>query len=342
MRVIAARICGLLCIVGLALALQADAAPIDDAMLALVSGDSAKGISMLRALAENGDIQAAIFLGDTYHDGTGDIPKDYVESTKWYRSVANHGVPMGQYDLGRAYFGGEGVARNGAEALKLYHLAADRGYAPAQVQVAHAYTDPRLFDLKGIAENPAEGAKWLRRAAEQGDGDGQGVLGQFYEDGKGVQQDYVQAYMWETLAIASMESKKGKYFADEVRAARDELTGKMSKSQIAEGERLAENWQPGNIRTQVTIKDTGRTVAACFINNARMYGAQTCQPPANLVGAVFGSCAREEAAYKADLDAQHPNDPVFVDEVMTKIHERMSNSVQAALLDSQIKSGRCR
>jgi len=41
--------------------------------------------------------------------------------------------------------------------------------------------------------------KW-RQSAEQGDARAQSNLGDRYYDGKGVQQDFIQAYMWATLA----------------------------------------------------------------------------------------------------------------------------------------------
>jgi hypothetical protein len=163
-----------------------------------------------------------------------------------------------------------------------------------------------------------------------------------YEDGIGVPRDYVRAYMWDTLAISSMMATKGKYFADEVRSGRDELAAKMTNAQIEEGQRLAASWKPGASISQVAAPDPGHAMTACFINNAQKYGAQSCQPPSAMVGAVFGSCREEESTYKASLSAQHPNDPKLVDDVIAQIHARMSNSVQAALLDSQIKGGRCR
>ncbi len=341
MKKIAAIFVGLVCVTGIVATQPVGAAPIDDAMFALVSGDSAKAMRTLHSLADKGDIQAEIFLGDIYHDGAEGVPKDHRESTKWYRIVANQGVPIGQYDLGLAYLIGEGLKRNGAEALRLFRLAADQGYAKAQVQVGQAYLHHGFFDLKGVGENPAVGVMWLRRAAEQGDGDGQGLLGLLYEEGKDIPQDYIQAYMWDTLAISSMTSK-GNSSANDVRASRDELVAKMSKAQIEEGQRRVENWKLRDPREPVATEDAGRVMTSCFIDRAKKYGGQTCQPPDTLVGAVIGSCTKEEAAYKIDLSAQHPNDPRLVDDVILQVHARMSNPIQATLLDSQIKGGRCR
>ena len=81
-------------------------------------------------------------------------------------------------------------------------------------------------------------------AAEQGDGDAQGLLGSMYEEGEGLSQDYVAAYMWETLSIMSDSSPSRKYFADQSRGFRHELAAKMTKAQIEDGQRRADNWTP--------------------------------------------------------------------------------------------------
>ena len=56
-----------------------------------------------------------------------------------------------------------------------------------------------------------------------------------YRDGNGVKKDYVQAYMWLSLAVAA---------GDEGHAVVDELAAKMTPKQIAEGKRLVAEWKP--------------------------------------------------------------------------------------------------
>ncbi len=47
-----------------------------------------------------------------------------------------------------------------------------------------------------------EAVKWYTKAAQQGDADAQCRLGLMYANGRGVPQDYVQAYKWLNLAAA--------------------------------------------------------------------------------------------------------------------------------------------
>ena len=80
---------------------------------------------------------------------------------------------------------------------------------------------------------------------------------------------------------------------------------------------------------------------ACYAASATVYGATTCQPPESVVGAVFGRCAKEEEAVRAELRKLHPDDPEFVDRVMEGVEAGMSSQIQSWVLDSQIKIRKC-
>ena len=76
--------------------------------------------------------------------------------------------------------------------------------------------------------------KWYRLAADQGLDLAQSNLGNMYDNGYGVPQDYVQAHMWFTLAAA-----QGK---ENARQNRNIVAAKMTPSQIEEAQRLAREW----------------------------------------------------------------------------------------------------
>ena len=75
------------------------------------------------------------------------------------------------------------------------------------------------------------------KAADQGEAHAQFMLGAMYNEGIGVPQDYVQAYMWLNLSAAG---------GDEVaHQSRDLLLApKMSREQIAQAQELTRKWQP--------------------------------------------------------------------------------------------------
>ena len=76
----------------------------------------------------------------------------------------------------------------------------------------------------------------IRPLAEQGDANAQYNLGVFYDNGLGVPQDKVRAYMWFNLSAA--QGREG------AAAFRDLIARRMTPAQIAEAQKLAREWKP--------------------------------------------------------------------------------------------------
>ena len=76
----------------------------------------------------------------------------------------------------------------------------------------------------------------IRPLAEQGDASAQYNLGVFYDNGLGVPQDLVRAYMWFTLSAA--QGKEG------AAVFRDLIARRMTPAQIAEAQKFAREWKP--------------------------------------------------------------------------------------------------
>ena len=82
----------------------------------------------------------------------------------------------------------------------------------------------------------AEAAAWYQKAADRGYADGMAGLGDLYSVGKGVRQDYVQAYMWFSLAAGAGDQDAAR--------KRDVIAIQMKPGQIAEAQKLAHDWRP--------------------------------------------------------------------------------------------------
>jgi TPR repeat protein len=80
-----------------------------------------------------------------------------------YKSKAENGDPEAQYNLGKCYAKGLGVAQDGAEAVKWFRKSAEQGNADGQYNLGICYANGQ-----GIDKNYVEAAKWFRKAAEQG------------------------------------------------------------------------------------------------------------------------------------------------------------------------------
>ena len=82
----------------------------------------------------------------------------------------------------------------------------------------------------------ATALRLIRPLAEQGDPNAQYTLGVFCDNGLGVPQDRVRAYMW--LNLAAMQGRDG------AATFRDLVARLMTPAQIAEAQRLAREWKP--------------------------------------------------------------------------------------------------
>ncbi len=63
-------------------------------------------------------------------------------------------------------------------------------------------------------------------------------LGQAWREAGLVELDPIRAYVWYSLAAANGETRAG--------FTRDDLADQMTPAQIAEAERLAAEWKPGD------------------------------------------------------------------------------------------------
>jgi hypothetical protein len=157
----------------------------------------------------------------------GDFTKAYEE----FKALAEHGNADAQWDLGAMYHNGQGVPRDYVEAERWFRRAAEQGIAGAQYNLGLMY-----YGGTGVPQDYAEAVKWFSMAAERGVADAQYVLGVMYLDGIGVPVNLVQAHVCFNLAAAqgNLEAATG----------RDTVAGKMTAAQIAEAQRIAEEWKP--------------------------------------------------------------------------------------------------
>ena len=90
-------------------------------------------------------------------------------------------------------------------------------------------------DGKGVTQDYKQAEKWYRKAAEQGLAPAQGNLGFMYGMGQGVVQDNKSAHMWFNIAAKNGNSKKEA-------KNRDIIAKEMTPSQIAEAQDMAREW----------------------------------------------------------------------------------------------------
>ena len=109
-------------------------------------------------------------------------------------------------------------------------MAAEQGSPLAQTMLGILHAEGM-----GVPQNDTEAVKLFRMAAEQDHADAQFHLGGMYGLGRGVAVDYVEAYMWVSLAAAHGVDTEPRTAA---------LAKRMSLEQVAAAKRRAAEWTP--------------------------------------------------------------------------------------------------
>ena len=197
------------------------------------------------------------------------MPQDYAEAESWYRKAAEQGYASAQYSLGVMYREGRGVPKDDAQAATWFTKAAEQGVAKAQFKLGNMYKHgigvPKtiLRRWPGTTRRPRRARLTLSapsvvctytaracrettrkpyvvaQAADKGLPIAQYDLGMMYVNGNGVARDYVQAYMWMTLATVRTtdETEKTIFLLNTAG-----VYARLTKAQVAEAEQLHRQW----------------------------------------------------------------------------------------------------
>ena len=136
--------------------------------------------------ADSSNAEAQYWLGRIYDAGRL-LPKDAEKSVHWYQKSAEQGYAPAEYVvcMNRANHDENEVDR-------CMWRAAENGVSGVQFWFGVAFEEHLWF---GVTDEQ-EALKWFKRAAEGGDPDAEVELGDHYQDGDGVEQDYALAAEW--------------------------------------------------------------------------------------------------------------------------------------------------
>jgi uncharacterized protein len=156
---------------------------------------------------------------------------DYATALREWRLLAEQGDALAQYNLGVLYRKGRGVPQDDVQARQWYAKAAAQGQAKAQFNLGTLY-----FNGEGVQKDYQQALRWFRLAADQGEALAQTKIAIMYDEGQGVPKNFVQAYKWYSLAATNGDKPAPQL--------RDLLANQMTPAQIAEAQRLAQEWKP--------------------------------------------------------------------------------------------------
>lgn len=123
-----------------------------------------QGLEMLKTLAEKGHADAMVFYGMCLNDGRAGMQPNPTMAVLYFRrcsGIQKH--PQSHYELGVAYYTGEGVDENEEEAVRFFKLAAENNHPAACYMLGDC-----LLDGIGVDVDRALALEWLIRSAELG------------------------------------------------------------------------------------------------------------------------------------------------------------------------------
>lgn len=172
-----------------------DRAPTDAtrvaAKAATDAGHLAEAISLYEKAAAQGQASAESELARIYLEGGNGVEADYSAAMQWAKKAAGDGDSRGYLYLGQIWMKGLGVSINLDKAKVFFRKGEEAGDRKA----------PRYLGLIAQAQgDDAAAAEWFAKGAAAGDITSQFYLGQSYETGAGIAQDYAQAMHWYQVA----------------------------------------------------------------------------------------------------------------------------------------------
>ncbi|XP_018328146.1 protein sel-1 homolog 1 isoform X2 [Agrilus planipennis] len=156
-------------------------------------------IEYYQLLAEKGDIQAQVGLGQLHYQGGRGVDLDYQKALHYFTEAANSGNAIAMAYLGKIYYdGSDDIPQDDEIALKYFKKAADLNNPVGQSGLGLMYLQGR-----GVEKDYIKAHKYFLAAADQGWVDGQLQLGNMYFQGLGFKRDYKIANKYFSLASQS-------------------------------------------------------------------------------------------------------------------------------------------
>ncbi|XP_068619197.1 LOW QUALITY PROTEIN: protein sel-1 homolog 1 [Battus philenor] len=156
-------------------------------------------IEYYQLLADKGDVQAQVGLGQLHFQGGHGVPLDISKALHYFQQAAKTGNAVANAFLGKIYLeGGEGVRPNNETALHYFQKAAELNNPVGQSGLGIMYLQGR-----GVFKDTTVALKYFTMSANQGWVEGQLYLGFMYFGGIGVRRDFKQANKYFSLASQS-------------------------------------------------------------------------------------------------------------------------------------------
>ena len=187
-------------------------------------------IALLLEAAEQGHPKAQFQLGIHYFNGSM-VEQNDAKALDWFTQAASYPYPPAFSFLAWMNTLGLGISPDYDKAALWFEkaqvvfkqaLASNTSKKSDKAQVLANTTPPST--TKKAPQDPKLAFNWYQKAATGGDFEAQENVGIFYKEGKGVPQNFIEAYAWLNLAMTNGSKK--------AHMNRESLAQNMTPSQI--------------------------------------------------------------------------------------------------------------
>jgi TPR repeat protein/transglutaminase-like putative cysteine protease len=176
--------------------LEVSDANYDAAETAFEKNNNVLGLEKLRLSANAGVAKAQYRLALAYYDGE-IIKQDYAQAIFWFEKAAAQEVPGAVNMLGVVYAKGKGVPKDDGIATSWFKKGAQLGDVHSLYNLGSRY-----LEGKTVEQDDKQGFFYIRQSAELEHSDAQADLARLYMDGKRVKKNYFLATLWSSRASA--------------------------------------------------------------------------------------------------------------------------------------------
>jgi uncharacterized protein len=157
--------------------------------------DRKRSFDYLQRAAQHGYVPAQVDLAFRYLNGSEIVPKDPVQSFRWFSSAASRGSTIANCMLADFHRDGLGGARqDDKKAFELYRRTATTSDACARKSQYELY---RMYEAgRGTPRNLTIAVGWLKQSAQAGNPIAQAALGRAYLQGKDLPKNEEEGRFW--------------------------------------------------------------------------------------------------------------------------------------------------
>ena len=162
-----------------------------------------KAIKYFEQAAQQGNINAYLFLGTMYLHGDG-VPQDYKKAFEYFELAAQQGSSAAYYALGNMYLHGEGAPQDSKKAIEYLEIAAQ-----AENQYAYYALGNVYLHGEGAPQDSKKAIKYFELAAQAGDAKSYHTIAKLYLYGRGkaVPKDTKKAIKYLEIAAQAGDTE---------------------------------------------------------------------------------------------------------------------------------------